>query len=351
MIGPDDTVRVVVCEDSGSYSAALKRFLEVDGDLRVVAQCATAEELLEQLPGLKADIVTMDLELPGMDGNEAVRRIMRTNPVPVVALSNHTARGSRLAAVALGAGVLEAISKDDIRLQSMHAASGVALRKRIKRLARARVNGRRRSSTDVSGEGRRQGLAHAAHASVVAVCASTGGPAALRAVLSCLPRDFPLPVLIVQHMTPGFTESFADWLDENLELPVRLAVDSQSVAPGIWIAPDGSHLLLDAGMRMRLDTAIPGNPHRPSADVLLNSMAASARTGSASVVLTGMGRDGGDGTGAVGAAGGLTIAQDEATSTIYGMPRAAKEAGARLVLPLDQIGDVLVALAERRGTR
>ena len=343
-----DTARVVICEDSGAYAAALTRFLEADGDLRVVAHCSTGEELLARLPALGADIVTMDLDLPGIDGNEAVRRIMRTNPLPIVALSDHTPWGSRLAAVALGAGALDAISKDDIRLQSIGTASGRALRKKIKRLARARVNGSRPAAR-VPRAARGRELAQAARATVVAVCASTGGPAALRTVLSRLPGDYPLPVLVVQHMTPGFTKSFADWLDECVSAPVRLAVDGGRLVPGIWIAPDGSHLLLDGTMRMRLDRTAPANPHRPSADTLLNSVASSARSGATSVVLTGMGRDGGEGTAAVAAAGGFAIAQDEATSAIYGMSRAAKEAGADLVLPVDQIGDVLAALAEGRA--
>lgn len=349
MSGPDDTVRVVICEDSGAYAAALTHFLEADGDLRVVAHCLTGEELIARLPATKADIVTMDLDLPGIDGNETVRRIMRTDPLPIIALSDHTPRGSRLAAVALGAGALDAISKDDIRLQSVVSASGRALRKKIKRLARARVNGSRSVARAPRSSGGRE-LAHAARASVVAVCASTGGPAALRTVLDRLPGDYPLPVLVVQHMTQGFTKSFATWLDETVPVPVRLAVDGDRLAPGVWVAPDDSHLLLDGAMRMRLDRKAPANPHRPSADALLESVASSAGSGATAVVLTGMGHDGGRGTALVGAAGGLAIAQDEATSAIYGMPRAAKEAGADLVLPLDQIGDVLAALVERRAS-
>lgn len=188
------------------------------------------------------------------------------------------------------------------------------------------------------------------HGEVIGICASAGGPRALADVLGRLPGGFAIPILVVQHMTPGFLGQMVAWLDGNLALPVGLAGDGQQLAPGVWFAPDGTHLKLEATRRLRLDAdPMPGN-HRPSGDVLLSSLARVAGAQAVAVVLTGMGRDGADGLAAVAGAGGRTIAQDEHSSGVYGMPRAAAESGAKTVLSPTAIGDELVAL-ERIGAR
>jgi two-component system, chemotaxis family, protein-glutamate methylesterase/glutaminase len=179
---------------------------------------------------------------------------------------------------------------------------------------------------------------------VVGICASTGGPQALAHVLSRLPVDFPLPVLVVQHMMDGFTEGLVSWLDQQVPPPVALARDGQLLAPGVWFAPSGSHLLLAFRGRLAFDASPPVGGHRPAGDILLTSLADVERSGAVAVVLTGMGRDGAAGLAAVAAAGGLTIAQDEASSAIYGMPRIAAMLGAALILPPPGIGDELARL-------
>jgi two-component system chemotaxis response regulator CheB len=189
-----------------------------------------------------------------------------------------------------------------------------------------------------------------AHGEVIGICASTGGPGALADVLGRLPADFAIPILVVQHMTPGFLGQMVTWMDKNLALPVGLADDGQQLAPGVWFAPDGTHLRLEATRRLRLDAdSMPGK-HRPSGDVLLSSLARVAGAQAVAVVLTGMGRDGADGLAAVAGAGGRTIAQDERSSGVYGMPRAAAESGAKKVLSPAAIGDELAAL-DRIGAR
>jgi two-component system chemotaxis response regulator CheB len=185
---------------------------------------------------------------------------------------------------------------------------------------------------------------------VIGICASAGGPGALADVLGRLPDGFSIPILVVQHMTPGFLGQMVAWLDKNLALPVGLADDGQQLAPGVWFAPDGTHLKLEATRRLRLDPdSMPGN-HRPSGDVLLASLARVAGAQAVAVVLTGMGRDGAEGLAAVAVAGGRTIAQDEYSSGVYGMPRAAAESGAKTVLSPVAIGDELAAL-DRIGAR
>jgi two-component system, chemotaxis family, protein-glutamate methylesterase/glutaminase len=183
-----------------------------------------------------------------------------------------------------------------------------------------------------------------ARSEVVGICASTGGPRALLEVLERLPADYRIPILVVQHMTPGFTVGLVAWLDSELALPVRLACDDQQLAPGVWFAPDGAHLKLEPNRRLRLDVDTVLGNHRPSGDVLLSSLARAARAGAVAVVLTGMGCDGAAGLAAVAAGGGRTIAQDEQSSGIYGMPRAAAELGAKMVLAPAAIGDELAAL-------
>jgi two-component system chemotaxis response regulator CheB len=173
---------------------------------------------------------------------------------------------------------------------------------------------------------------------LVAIGASTGGPPALEAVLACLPADFPLPVVVVQHISAGFLEGLVQWLGGRVPLPVRVAEERQRATPGIWFAPDGAHLLVESSLRFTLDWETVSGSHRPSVDMLFESVAASAGEESVGVVLTGMGRDGAAGTEAIRSAGGLVVAQDEGTSAVYGMPRAAAEAGADVVLPLDEIG-------------
>jgi two-component system, chemotaxis family, protein-glutamate methylesterase/glutaminase len=338
--------RVLICEDSQTYAAKLSDLLDRDDEIDVVGVCATAEQAIARLPGLDPDLVTMDLELPGMSGVAAIEEIMGSHPVPILVLSGHVGRESRNAMVALAAGALEALPKDDLDLRDPEGPSAQALRQRIKLLSgvpvirhpRARLGHRAASRTWTR------------TASVIGVCASTGGPPALARVLSGLPATYPIPVLVVQHIAAGFVEGFAQWLDGQVELPVRLATANAAAAPGIWVAPDGAHLALDRTRRLTLDTRTNAGPHRPSGDVLFKSIAAAAGKSAVAVVLTGMGRDGASGIAAVRAGGGLTIAQDEGSSAVFGMPRAAAAQGAELVLPVDEICSRLTALRlQERG--
>lgn len=338
--------RILVCDDSPSYAHALTIFLEQDPDLRVVGRCAAAEEAVDMMRELRPDLVTMDLELPGADGVDAVRWIRKHHAVPVLVLSAHVSRGSERAAEALAAGALDAFPKREISLSQPHSARAIAFRRRVKRLASARPNSNNRPPSAT----RAASLALRAQASIVAVCASTGGPAALATLLGSLPAGFPLPVLIVQHMAEGFLDGLIAWLDAHVPLPVRSARDGAPAEPGVWFAPEGAHLVVDERRRTIFDSDSIAGYHRPAADVLFTSIASSVGPGAVSVVLTGMGSDGAEGTAAVRAAGGLTIAQDRRTSAIFGMPRAAAEHGAELILALPDIGSLLTRLPAPRSS-
>lgn len=168
---------------------------------------------------------------------------------------------------------------------------------------------------------------------VIGICTSTGGPAVLAEVLGALPADYPLPMLVVQHIESGFVDGLVRMLDDAIALPVATAQDGAPLAPGVWLAPEDAHLTLTRSRRVRLDRETVRGRHRPSADLLLESLADALGPGAVAVVLTGMGRDGAEGVSAVAARGGLALAQDEASSSIYGMPRAAVAAGARPLSP------------------
>jgi two-component system chemotaxis response regulator CheB len=333
--------RVLVCDRSPDYARSLARFLGASDELEIVGVCATGEEAVAALGRLAPDLVTMDLELAGMGGIRAIEAILRARPVPIVVVSEGTGRGSEGTAQALAAGAMEALPKALVRLDEPEAPAAVALRHRLRRLAR---NGA--AAKDAPAPPPRPARRSV---DVVGICASAGGPPALEAILSRLPRDFPLPILVVQHITAGFTEGLVATLDARSTLPVRIAADGQEAGAGVWLPPDDTHLVLEPGLRLRLDRETVVGAHRPSADVLLASLASAAGSCGLGVVLTGMGRDGARGVEAIRRSGGSVIAQDEATSAVFGMPRAAAQAGADAVLALPEIARALIGLAEAKA--
>jgi two-component system chemotaxis response regulator CheB len=333
--------RVLICEDSRTYATALARALEHDSEIGVVGVCPTAEDAIEALPRLQPDLLTMDLELPGMSGLQAVEEIMSARPVPILVISSHIdSQSSALVAAALAAGALDALPKDDLDLGDAGGVAGTALRRRVKLLSAARVlHHPRVRLTNRRPPARADGRT----ARVIGICASTGGPHVLLTVLRQLPATYSIPILVVQHIAAGFTEGFARWLDGEIKLPLAIARGGERLAPGVWIAREGSHLVVGKDRRLTLDRDTHAQPHRPSGDVLLRSIAEVMGPESVGIVLTGMGRDGAEGLAAIQAAGGLTIAQDEASSAVYGMPRAAADS-AELILPYPAIGARIAAL-------
>jgi two-component system chemotaxis response regulator CheB len=334
--------RIVVCEDSHTYAFALRRALEHGGTCSVVGVFPNAEQTLAALPALQPDLVTMDLELPGMSGLRAVEQIMSAQPVPILVLSAHLAESSNEPAAALAAGALDALPKSQLDLRDPAGSDAATLRRRAAVLGSARVirHPRARLSGPASA-----GIASRRPTRMIGIVASTGGPQALTVLLRSLPASFPIPIVVVQHIAAGFGPGLARLLDETIDLPVRLAANGVSPTSGVYLAAEGSHLRLGPGRRFVLDDEAPAGSHRPSGDILLTSMAHRLGADAIAIVLTGMGRDGANGVEAVHAAGGLTIAQDERSSIIFGMPKAAIESGAELVLDLEAIAPRLLRLA------
>ena len=331
--------RVLVCDESPAYAKSLARFLGASGELQIACVCSTGEAAVDAIARLTADLVTIDLELQGIGSIRTIQEIMRARAVPIIVLSDHAGRGSERAAEAIAAGAVEVLPKALVRLDDPHGPPAVALRHRLRRLARNAARTANPPSDPASGIRCRR-----ARATVVGICASAGGPAALELILAALPASFPLPILVVQHITAGFIGGLVHRLGLRAALPVRIAADGQVLTPGIWFPPDDAHLVLEPMRHLRLDRETVVGAHRPSADVMLESMASAAGAGAVGVVLTGMGRDGALGVKAIRRCGGSVIAQDEETSAVFGMPRAAVEAGAEIVLPLARIADALSRL-------
>lgn len=326
-------IRVVVVEDSASQRAHLVRALEGDGDIEVVGQAADATAALGVVQKHRPDVVTLDLQLPGGGGRHAIEQIMAFAPTPILVLSaTVTGPQSEAAVDALVSGALDAVPKPS----RWTATAEAQLRKRVRALRGATVlrHPRGRRAHDTVAPRRTRTVP------IVAVAASTGGPPALAKVLAGL-GGLRAAVLVVQHLHPDFIEGFVTWMARVSPLPVQPAAAGAPIQAGaVYIAPGGTHLKVADG-HLVLDPA-PGTLHRPSADELFRSVATGAGRRAVGVLLTGMGDDGAAGLLAMRKAGAHTIAQDERTSAVYGMPRVAKALDAAVeVLPLDAIAEAV----------
>jgi two-component system chemotaxis response regulator CheB len=337
--------RIVLCDRSPGRAQALTRFLESDPEIEVAAAFGDFEAMLPTLGELAPDLIALDLGAVGPDVPGAIAQVRRAGPIPLLIVAAEAGGDEDRVAAALGAGALEAIEAKKLDVADAEGVWATALRSRIKRLA-SHHSARERAAAPAAPR-RRPGASYRA----IGIGASVGGPPALAAVLGALPVDFPIPVLVVQHVASGFGESLSRWLDETVALPVALAAQGESLRPGAWLAPDGHHVRVSEAMELSLDGSTERGAHRPSLDVLFESMAKSLGAEAVGVVLTGMGKDGAEGIRAIREAGGLTIAQDEKSSAVFGMPAAAAKAGAELVVPLEDLAPRLASLRTPSAAR
>ena len=343
-----ERIRVLVVDDSALMRKLIPAILARDPSIEVVGTAMDGSFALKKIEELKPDVVTLDLEMPRLDGMETLRLIMRRAPMPVILLSTHSKEGAYCTLKALALGAVDFIAKPvDASTGHLEAIASDLIDK-IK-LAK-RVVGRKLPPAVVSDDAKhpKKGARPSLPPSrIIAIGISTGGPNALQFVLSHIPADFPCAIVVVQHMPEGFTEMFAKRLDECCPLDVHEARSGDLLVAGrALICPGNRHIMvrrMPRGDMVVLSDSPPINGHRPSADVLFHSVAQEFGLTAVGVLMTGMGEDGAEGLGAIKAAGGMTIAQSEDSCVVSGMPRAAIVKGhVAKVLPLDSLAAYLV---------
>jgi two-component system chemotaxis response regulator CheB len=347
-------IRVVVAEDSVTTRELIVAVLTSDPDIAVVGQAANGTEAVALASRLRPDVITMDIRMPVMDGFEATRRIMSEAPTRIIVLSSSVdAEELKITFEALKLGAVAVVEKP----RASDAGAFQAVRQQfldtVKSMAEVRVV-RHWPKHPPAPRLRTVVRPPASPIQVIAVAASTGGPGALAALLQALPPDLGAPILAVQHITPGFERGLAGWLGSLTSMRVRLATDGARLTGGeVLVGPSDYHMGVAANGTVSLDRRPPIQGHRPSATALFASVAAAFGPRAIGVVLTGMGEDGAAGLKALRDAGGRTIAQDEASCVVYGMPRAAVALGAvEYVEPLDHIAERILHLmggTEGRG--
>jgi two-component system chemotaxis response regulator CheB len=351
-------IRVLVAEDSPTARALLVSMLSADPEITVVGEARSGIEAVEMAERLAPDLVTMDVHMPGLDGLEATKQIMTRSPRPIIIVSSAARTDEvELSLEATRSGALMVLAKplgvgspsfDAERRQLLSMVRALAQVKVVRRHGATSAASPRNTPNSVSVTNAR-GMP--TEAEVIAIAASTGGPAALRQIFAELPARFPVPILIVQHIARGFTGGLAHWLSGDTALQVKLAELGEPALPGtVYIAPDDRHLGIRRGregeLRILLDNANPIGTFRPSATYMFRSAAEGVGRGVVAVILTGMGDDGVEGLRDVRRQGGRILAQDEASSVIYGMPREAWRAGVvDQVIALDDVARRLGELA------
>lgn len=342
-------IRVLVVDDSMTVRGLIVDVLNADPTFMVVGEATDGRQAIEMCERLRPDVVTMDMAMQVLSGLAATEYIMAYCPTPIVIVSSSTNRGEVFRTYdAIAAGAVDVVEKPSATTPTEEWSKKLAFTLRVASRVKVVTHLRKRLPNTPPASVR----ASPSEIRLVAIGASTGGPGAVRQLLADLPGGFPVPILLVLHIGEPFDATLADWLDAQTAHRVGFASHGQSLfgdTPRVIMAPAGRHLRVSNG-RLYLDDGPERHSCRPSVDVLFESLSTDLGASTAAVLLTGMGRDGAQGLLEIRKAGGHTIAQDEATSVVYGMPRAAVELGAaRTVLPLDLIGGALTRVVKGGG--
>lgn len=349
------TVRVLIVDDSGFFRRRLAEIFATDARLQVVGMAANGAEAVELAARLNPDVITMDVEMPVMDGITAVRRIMERRATPILMLSSLTTEGAQATLDALDAGAVDFLPKrlEEISSDKEHVNQQLCLRvlllgrRGLAMAVKQRTSAAAPKTVPAPAPVRAAGTRLRTRCRVLAIGTSTGGPAALQEILKALPADFPLPILLVQHMPAAFTGPFAQRLDRVCQITVKEAAEGDALLPGrALLAPGGRQMRVEnhAGQSVvRITDPEAGQTYKPSVDVTFSSLAQVYGGHVLAMILTGMGADGREGTRLLKAQGAVVWAQDEQSCVVYGMPHAVAQAGlVDQILPLSQIGAHLV---------
>lgn len=347
-------IGVLVVEDSAVIRDFLVHLLEAEPGMQVVGTARDGHEAVEAASRCRPDVITMDIHMPRLDGLEATRRIMATHPVPIVIVSGSTDPHEQgISFDAMQAGAIAVMRRPAGPGHAEHESTVRELLRTVRLMAEVKVVRRwpRRGGEIRAARPEPRPVRIHAPPRVVAIGASTGGPPVIQTILACLPGDFPLPLLIVQHIAAGFASGFADWLSHSSKLSVGLAVQGQVARPRhVYIAPDDRHLELRGDGTLALTRDPPENGLRPAVSALFRSVGDVCGANALAGLLSGMGRDGADELRALKERGAVTFVQDEESAVVYGMPgEAMRLDAASLVLTPAKIVSTLVSLAAQRA--
>ncbi len=334
-------IKVLIVDDSSFVRKFIVDVLSSDSEIKVVGEAENGKQAVDMALALKPDVVTMDIEMPVMDGFEAIETIMAYNAVPILVF---TSKGdAETAYSAISKGALEVLPKPDVDPDS--AENFI---REIKILSKVKVISHiRGGKTKLDGlKTPRPVLKKRRPGGIIAIASSTGGPRALSVILPELPKDFLSPIVIAQHIPQDFVIGMADWLNRITHLTVKRGEEGESIKPGtVYISPSRKNMIIDNNKNIVFIEKKPNEIYFPSCDILLSSVAGVYGADSVGVILTGMGNDGVKGLQSVKSAGGITIAQDEETSTVFGMPKAAIEDNCvDTILPLNEISGSVISL-------
>jgi two-component system chemotaxis response regulator CheB len=344
-------IRVLLVEDSVVQREILRRILGTE--FTIVAEARNGKEAVRLVEEHRPDVVLMDIHMPDMNGVEATREIMRRFPVPIViASATLKKRDLDLGLEALNAGAVAVMTKPEGAVLLHLETMSVKLRAELAAAARLKMKpvlGKTGQPDKPRALARPASISHSS-VEAIGICASTGGPPVLTEILSALPRPFSIPILLVQHITQGFEESFAAWLGQRTGQSVGMAASGQRLSAGVWLAPTGKHLVLGSSRSITLLEQAPTDIHCPSGNPLFRSLAQHLGPKAAGFLLTGMGDDGASGLLELRQAGSVTVVQDEASSFIWGMPRQGKELqAASLELNPQEIAELMTVMNVRKS--